>query len=102
MSEKSRQKTDIESVKLYRADLDRINALPDEQKTIVLNAILQTYDDYAPRYNFRDEMPDITKPPYSIPPELHRFASRLIGNAIQDIQDYWTKCDQNSRNRNAR
>ena len=102
LSEKSRNKTDIATIQLYRDDLDRINALPDDQKTLVINALLQVYDDYAQRDKPRDKLPDLTQPPYSIPPALYRFAIRLVGNAFNDISDYWYKCAVNSENRKKR
>ena len=101
LSEK-RQKTDVDCVKLYRDDLDRINSLPNEEKTLVLSSILQLYDDFGSRDKKRERMPDINAPPYNIPPHLSRFGAKVLGCCFRELIEYWHRCEVNAENRSKR
>lgn len=97
---KKRIKTDLDTCKIFRSDLEAIYDLPAEDMKLLIGAILQAYDDFAPRFDGASKreagLPDLTAPPYNLPPHLLRKGKRIVGNILFDICSYWELCDNNA------
>ncbi len=99
--ENSRRKTKLETVRFYALSLELLFALPDSDFKRAMSFIMDEFDKIQNRYADRTHPPTHQEIPMGVTENegYRRIIARIVGDMYFDINEYWRRADQNSKNR---